>query len=196
MTEKIWDGTTIVCVRRNNEVAIACDGQITLGDQIMKNSANKLRVISMKNKSNEIIKVLLGFAGSTCDAIFLYEELEGYIQENIESYDLEKIVVELTQKFRQDHYSKKQAMMIVADQKDTFIMDGMGNAIRPENFSTDKTTNKEVSAIGSGGSFALSSARSLLQFTDLPVEKIAHESLIIAGEICIHTNNKIRVEKL
>ncbi|USO02823.1 MAG: ATP-dependent protease subunit HslV [Alphaproteobacteria bacterium] len=192
----MWDGTTIVCVRRNNKVAIACDGQITLGEQIMKNSANKLRVISVKNKKNQMIKVLLGFAGSTCDAIFLYEELEAYIRENIESYDLEKIVVQLSKKFRQDAHSKKQAMMIVADKKDTFIMDGMGNAIRPENFATEKGKTTEVSAIGSGGAFALSAARALTEFTDLPVEKIAHESLIIAGEICIHTNTKVRVEKL
>lgn len=193
--EIIWEGTTIVCIRKNEEVAMACDGQITLGNQIMKNSANKLRNISVKNKNGQTIKIIIGFAGSTCDAISLYEELEDYAKEHAETYDLEKIVVELSKKFRKDSYSKKQAMMIVADHKDTFIMDGVGNAIRPENFSTTDTI-REVSAIGSGGAFALSAARALLEFTDLTAEKIAKESLMIASEICTHTNNHIRIEKL
>ena len=192
---EIWDGTTIVCVRKGAEVVIACDGQITLGNQIMKNSANKLRVINVKNKNNVNIKVLLGFAGSTCDAISLYEELEEAIKENADNYDLEKIIVALSKKFRKEGFNKRQAMLIVADHKDTFLMDGMGNAIRPENFSKDEAI-QEVSAIGSGGSFALSAARALLEFSDLSAERIAKEALTIASEICIHTNSHIRVETL
>lgn len=192
---EIWEGTTIVCVRKSSEVVVACDGQITLGNQIMKNSANKLRVINVKNKDNMNIKVLLGFAGSTCDAISLYEELEESIKENSDNYDLEKIVVALTKKFRKEGYAKRQAMMIVADQKDTFVMDGMGNAIRPESFSKGDAIS-EVSAIGSGGAFALSAARALLDFSTLSAEQIAKEALTIASEICIHTNSHIRIEKL
>jgi ATP-dependent HslUV protease, peptidase subunit HslV len=194
---EIWEGTTIVCVRRGNDLALGCDGQITLGNQVIKNSANKLRSISVKDKNNNTIKVLLGFAGSTCDAISLYEELDEYIKEHAENYDLEKIVVEMTKRMRKNGYSKKQAMMIVADHKDTFMMDGSGNAIRPEVFTiADAETNLEVTAIGSGGAFALSAARALLQFTELSVKEIAQEALTIASEICIHTNNHIRIEKI
>lgn len=192
---EIWEGTTIVCVRRGDDLAIGCDGQITLGNQVIKNSANKLRSISIKDKNNKTIKVLLGFAGSTCDAISLYEELDEYIKEHAENYNLETVVVEMSKKMRKNSYSKKQAMMIVADHKDTFVMDGTGNAIRPENFSKTDAL-QEVTAIGSGGSFALSAARALLEFTDLPVDQIVQESLTIASEICIHTNNHIRIEKI
>lgn len=115
---EIWQGTTIVCVRKGNDVAIGCDGQITLGNQVMKNSANKLRRITITGKDNQRINILLGFAGSTCDAISLYEELDESIKERADQYDLETIVVELTRRMRRNNYSKKQAMMIVADHKD------------------------------------------------------------------------------
>lgn len=193
--EEIWEGTTIVCVRRGADLAIGCDGQITLGHQVIKNSANKLRTISVKNKKGESIRVFLGFAGSTCDAISLYEELDEHIKEYADHYDLEKIVVLLSKKMRRDNFAKKQAMMIVADHQDTFMMDGTGNAIRPENFSKTDVVH-EVTAIGSGGSFALSAARALIEFTNLEADKIVKESLTIASEICIHTNNHIRIEKL
>lgn len=194
-----WRGTTIVCVRKGDELVMACDGQITLGNQIIfKSTANKIRTIVVKGKRhNEDLKVLVGFAGSTADGLTLYENLEEQLKDSLDLYDLEHIVVELSRKWRSENFAKRQAMMIIADKKETFIVDGIGNAIKPEEYNfQDTDTVKQICTIGSGGQFALAAGRVLLEFTDLSAEEIARTSLKVAGEICPFTNQNIRVETL
>lgn len=172
-------GTTIVAVRKGGKTAIAGDGQVTAGQTtIMKSNAVKVRRLYDD-------KVVVGFAGSVADAFTLCERFEEMLRKY--AGNLMRSAVELAQLWRSDKIMRKlEAMMIVADAESMFLVDGTGNVIEPEN----------VCAIGSGGNYALASARALMRNTDMTAKQIAEESLKIAGEICIFTNDHITVEEV
>lgn len=173
-------GTTIVASKRGNKVAIAGDGQVTLGEQvIMKNTAIKVRKIY-----ND--KVLVGFAGSVSDAITLSEKLE----EKLETCHgkLKKAAVELAKDWRNDKFLKRlEAMLIVADQDEIYLLSGNGEVIKPD---------EDVVAIGSGGSYAYAAALALSKHTNLSPREIVKEALLIASDICVFTNSHITVVEL
>jgi ATP-dependent HslUV protease subunit HslV len=174
-------GTTIVSIRRENHVVMAGDGQVTLGSQIMKGKARKIRRIGGG-------KVLAGFAGATADAFALLERLET----KLEQYptQLARACVEMAKDWRTDRYLRKlEAMMIVADNQKTFLMSGTGDVIEPDD---------DVISIGSGGGFALAAAKGMLSVPDvaLDIEVIAKRSLEIAAQMCIYTNDQIIIETL
>ncbi len=172
-------GTTIVAVRRNGKTAIAGDGQVTAGETtIMKSNAVKVRRLYDD-------KVIVGFAGSVADAFTLCERFEEMLRKY--AGNLMRSAVELAQLWRSDKIMRKlEAMMIVANSEEMFLVDGTGNVIEPE----------DVCAIGSGGNFALSAARALLRNTDMTAREIAAESLKIAGEICVYTNDHATIEEV
>ena len=176
----MFHATTIVGVRHNGEVAIAGDGQVTMGETtIMKATAKKVRKIY-----ND--QVLVGFAGSVADAFTLCERFE----HKIEQYNgnLQRAAVELAKDWRQDKALRKlEALLIVMDKKETLVLSGGGEVIEPDD---------DIAAIGSGGNYALSAARALKRHSNLSAKEIAHESLKIASEICVYTNDNIRVEEL
>lgn len=173
-------GTTIVAVRRNGKTAIAGDGQVTAGQTtIMKSNAVKVRRLYDD-------KVVVGFAGSVADAFTLCERFEEMLQKF--SGNLMRSAVELAQLWRSDKVMHKlEAMMIVADDEEMYLVDGAGNVIEPE---------MGICAIGSGGNYALAAARALAKKTKLSAKEIATESIKIAGEICIFTNGHITVEEV
>ena len=165
-----------MAVRQDGRTAMAADGQVTLGDTVMKQSAKKVRSLAGN-------KVLAGFAGSVADAFTLFEKLE----EKLERYpaNLTKAAVELAKDWRTDRYLRRmEAMLLVADADELFLISGDGNVIAPDD---------AVVAIGSGGSYALAAARALKQHSDLDAEAIARNALEIAGDICIYTNQNITV---
>ncbi|MBU5304955.1 ATP-dependent protease subunit HslV [Eubacterium callanderi] len=176
----MFHATTIVGVRQNGEVAIAGDGQVTMGETtIIKATAKKVRKIY-----ND--QVLVGFAGSVADAFTLCERFE----HKIEQYNgnLQRAAVELAKDWRQDKALRKlEALLIVMDKKETLVLSGSGEVIEPDD---------DIAAIGSGGNYALSAARALKRHSNLSAKEIAHESLKIASEICVYTNDNIRVEEL
>jgi ATP-dependent HslUV protease subunit HslV len=175
----MFKGTTILAVKRNNEVAIAGDGQITMENTIAKNEAKKIRKIYHN-------KVLTGFAGGAADALTLYERFENRLEEF--QGNLKRASIELAKDWRTDRALRRlEALLIVADLQDMFTISGNGDIIEPD---------KPIAAIGSGGPYALSSAQALLLFTQLSAEEIALESLKITASICIYTNNYITVETL
>jgi len=172
-------GTTVLCVRRDNKVVMAGDGQVTMGQQVMKHSARKIRRLF-----ND--KVLAGFAGSTADALSLFERCEGKLQEH--HGNLAKSSVELAKEWRKDRALRHlEALLVVADGKATFVLSGEGDVIEPDD---------GICAIGSGGPFALSAARALTKHSKLGAKEIAQESMRIASEICIYTNNNFTIEEL
>jgi ATP-dependent HslUV protease subunit HslV len=172
-------GTTVLCVRRDNKVVMAGDGQVTMGQQVMKHSARKIRRLF-----ND--KVLAGFAGSTADALSLFERFEGKLQEH--HGNLAKSSVELAKEWRKDRALRHlEALLVVADAKGTFVLSGDGDVIEPDD---------GMCAIGSGGPFALAAARALAKHSKLGAKEIAQESMRIASEICIYTNNNFTVEEL
>jgi ATP-dependent HslUV protease subunit HslV len=172
-------GTTVLCVRRDNKVVMAGDGQVTMGQQVMKHSAKKIRRLF-----ND--KVLAGFAGSTADALSLFERFEGKLQEH--HGNLAKSAVELAKEWRKDRALRHlEALLVVADAKSTFVLSGDGDVIEPDD---------GMCAIGSGGPFALAAARALAKHSKLGAKEIAQESMRIASEICIYTNNNFTVEEL
>jgi ATP-dependent HslUV protease, peptidase subunit HslV len=169
--------TTILAVRRDGVTAFAGDGQVTVGDTIFKHTANKLR--SMRDG-----KVLAGYAGSAADALALFERLEAKLDEF--SGNLSRAVVETAKLWRTDKVLRRlEAYMIVADTGSMFLISGNGDIITPD---------ADVIAIGSGGPMAQAAASALMRFSDLPAEKIAEESLKIASELCLYTNDKINVQ--
>jgi ATP-dependent HslUV protease subunit HslV len=173
-------GTTIIGVRKNGKVTIAGDGQVSLGNTVIKGTAKKIRLIS-----NEGFKVISGFAGSTADAFTLIERLEKKL-ENFPS-QLSKACVELAKDWRTDKYLRNlEAMMIVSDGIELLIITGSGDVLEPEN---------NIAAVGSGGSFALAAARALYD-QKISSEQIALKSLKVASEICVFTNNNITYETL
>lgn len=179
MGDEMYKGTTILAVKRENEIAIAGDGQITMGHIIAKNEAKKIRKIYHN-------RIITGFAGGAADALTLYERFENKLEEF--QGNLKKASIGLAKDWRTDRMLRKlEAMMIVADLDDLFTISGNGDIIEPD---------KPVAAIGSGGAYALSSALALLKYTQLKAEEIALESLKIASSICIYTNNHITIESL
>ncbi len=173
-------GTTILAVRKDGQVAIAGDGQVTMGESIiMKGNARKVRTLLDG-------KILTGFAGSTADAFTLMERFEDRLKEF--SGDITRAAVELAKDWRTDRALRKlEAMLLVADKKKTFVLSGTGDVIEPENGAI---------AIGSGGSYAYSAALAYLDSSDLSAKEIAERSLSIAGDICVFTNKNIIVEEL
>src|SRR5579859_3309940 len=171
--------TTVVCVRRGPSVVMAADGQVTLGENVIKHTARKIRRLY-----ND--KILAGFAGSTADAFSLFARFEA----KLEQYhgNLGRAAVELAKEWRTDKMLRHlEALLLVADDHQTFLLSGQGDVIEPDG---------GVAAIGSGGSFALAAARALMENTDLPARKIAEEAMKIAGKICIFTNENFVVEEL
>ena len=175
----MFRGTTIICVRKNGEVALAGDGQVTLGNTVMKHTARKIRRLH-----ND--KVLAGFAGSTADAFTLFEKFETKLQEL--GGNLSRAAVSLAKDWRTDRVLRKlEALLVVADGETTLVLSGAGDVIEPDD---------GVAAIGSGGPFALAAARSLVAHSPLSARQIAEEAMKIAAEICIYTNDRILVEAL
>ena len=179
MSEIKLHGTTILSVRKNNEAVIVADGQVSFGNVVLKGTAKKLRSLS-----NGSIKA--GFAGSTADALTLFERLEAKLEKH--ANQLTRSCVELAKDWRMDKYLRKlEAMMIVIDKDHTLILTGSGDVIEAED---------GVAAIGSGGNYALSAARALIDIKNLTAEEIALKSMNIAADICIYSNNNITIEKV
>ena len=173
-----WHGTTILTVRKGGKVVIAGDGQVSMGDTIMKGNARKVRPLGSG-------KVIAGFAGATADAMTLFERLEG----KLEQYpgQLTRACVELAKDWRTDRFLRRlEALMIVADAQASLVLTGNGDVLEPEG---------GIVGIGSGGNYALAAARALAD-TELSAEEIARKSLKIASEICVYTNNNLTVEIL
>ena len=171
--------TTVVCVRRNGNVVMASDGQVTLGEGVIKHTAKKIRRLY-----ND--KILAGFAGSTADAFSLFARFEA----KLEQYhgNLGRAAVELAKDWRTDKVLRHlEALLLVSDVTQTFLISGAGDVIEPDG---------GVAAIGSGGPYAVAAARALAENTDLPARKIAEEAMKIAGKICIYTNETFTIEEL
>src|SRR6202042_3744483 len=171
-------GTTIVAVRRNGAVAMGGDGQVTLGNTVMKGNARKVRRLYGD-------KVLAGFAGGTADAFTLFERFEG----KLEKYgNLTRAAIELAKDWRSDRYLRRlEALLLVGDPEKLFIVSGNGDVIEPDH---------DVAAIGSGGQYALAAARALVDGSDLDARSIVERSLNIAADICIYTNRNLIIDEL
>jgi ATP-dependent HslUV protease subunit HslV len=173
-----WRSTTILSVRKGNAVVIAGDGQVTLGQTVMKSNARKVRRLGKGN-------VIAGFAGATADAFALFERLEAKLEQH--PGNLARACVELGKDWRTDKYLRRlEAMMTVADAKATLLLSGTGDVVEPE---------EGVVGIGSGGNYALAAARALMPF-DLTAEEIARRALAIAAQICVYTNDQIVIESI
>lgn len=173
-----WHGTTILCVRKNGKVVIAGDGQVSAGPTILKGNARKVRQLAGG-------AVIVGFAGATADAFALFERLE----QKLERFpsQLARACVELAKDWRTDRALRRlDAMLIVADAKETFLITGAGDVLDPE---------YKVVAVGSGGNFALAAARALYDYMDDP-EEVARRAMAIAADICVYTNGNLTVETL
>ena len=174
----IWHGTTIVLIRKDNDVVVAGDGQVSMGNTIIKKTATKVRKIEKRN-------VIAGFAGSTADALTLFERLEAKLEKH--AGNLTRAAVELAKDWRTDKYLRRlEALMAIGDKEKSFIISGTGDVLAPED---------NIIAIGSGGNFALAAARVLMD-TKLSAEEIAKKSIEVASEICVFTNNNIKIEKI
>jgi ATP-dependent HslUV protease subunit HslV len=171
--------TTVICVRRDGHVVMAADGQVTLGDHVLKHSAKKIRRLYQD-------KILAGFAGSTADAFSLFARFEMKLEQY--AGNLGRAAVELARDWRTDKMLRNlEALLIVADAGQTFLISGSGDVIDPD---------EAIAAIGSGGSYATAAARALLENTTLSAREVATKSMKIAGEICIYTNDRVTVEEL
>ena len=178
MKQKIRS-TTVICIRRDNKVVMAGDGQVTLGSEVLKATAKKLRRLY-----ND--KILAGFAGSTADAFALFSRFEAKLEQF--NGNLPRSVVELAKEWRTDRVLRHlEALLLVADTKNTYLVSGNGDVIEPD---------EGISAIGSGGPFAMSAALALLRNTKLSARRIAEEAMAIAGKICIYTNDTVTYEEL
>lgn len=174
-----WYGTTILAVRKDGKVVVAGDGQVTLGNQVLKSNARKVRRLSDG-------KVIAGFAGATADAFTLFERLEAKLEKH--PGQLTRACVELAKDWRTDRYLRRlEAMMAVADKDVSLILSGTGDVLEPED---------GLIGIGSGGAFALAAGRALLDRSDMNAEAIARKAMKIAADICIYTNNELVVEVL
>jgi ATP-dependent HslUV protease subunit HslV len=173
-----WHGTTIISVRKDNQVVIAGDGQVSLGNTVIKGSAQKVRRIGDGS-------VIAGFAGATADAFTLFERLESKLEKH--PNQLTRAAVELAKEWRTDKYLRRlEALLTVADADVSLLITGQGDVLEPEN---------NITGIGSGGNYALSAARALID-TDLSAEEIAKKSIQIAADICVFTNSNITIEKI
>ena len=170
--------TTIVLVRKNNDVVVASDGQVSMGNTVIKSTANKVRKIEKRN-------VIAGFAGSTADALTLFERLEAKLEKH--AGNLTRASVELAKDWRTDKYLRRlEALMAVGDKEKSFIISGTGDVLEPEG---------DVIGIGSGGNYALAAAKVLME-TESSAEEIAKKAIKIASEICVFTNNNINIQKI
>merc|ERR1711977_748922 len=173
-----WHGTTIVLIRKGNEAVVAGDGQVSLGNTVLKSTAKKVRKIEKRN-------VVAGFAGSTADALTLFERLEAKLEKH--AGNLARAAVELAKDWRTDKYLRRlEALMAVADKEKSFIISGTGDVLEPEG---------DVIGIGSGGNYALAAAKVLMS-SDMSAEQIAKKAVETASEICVFTNNNISTEKI
>lgn len=174
-------GTTVLCVRKDNQLVIAADGQVSLGNTVMKNNANKLRTLAGGS-------IVAGFAGATADALTLFERLEAKLEKHPKQ--LMRACVELAKDWRTDKFLRKlEAMMIVADSKISLLMSGTGDVLEPED---------GIIAIGSGGNYALSAARALYEHApdNHDAEAIVRNAMKIAGDICVFSNHHLNLEKI
>ena len=176
--EQQWHGTTILSVRKNNEVVIAGDGQVTLGSTIIKSKARKVRLLSDGS-------VIAGFAGATADAFALFERLEAKLEQH--PGQLTRACVEMAKDWRTDRYLRRlEAMMAVVDKETSLVLTGTGDVLEPDD---------GIIAIGSGGNYALAAAKVLMS-SDMSAEEIAKKAVETAAEICVFTNNNISTEKI
>ncbi|MDA9168459.1 ATP-dependent protease subunit HslV [Pelagibacteraceae bacterium] len=179
MDNNSWHGTTIALVRKDGDVVIAGDGQVSIGNTVMKSTAKKVRKIEKRN-------IIAGFAGSTADAFTLFERLESKLEKH--GGQLTRAAVELAKDWRSDKYLRRlEALMLVADKDKSFVITGQGDVLEPE---------YGVVAIGSGGNYALAAARAMIDDRTKTAEEIAKRSIEIASDICVFTNNNITIEKL
>ena len=177
-TAEKWHGTTIVLLRKNNQTIVVGDGQVSLGNTVLKSKAKKVRKIEKRN-------VIAGFAGSTADALTLFERLESKLEKH--AGNLARAAVELAKDWRTDKYLRRlEALMAVADKEKSFIISGTGDVLEPEG---------DVIGIGSGGNYALAAAKVLMN-SDMSAEEIAKRAVETAAEICVFTNNNISIEKI
>ena len=177
---EVWNphGTTILGVRRNGAVAVGGDGQVPLGNTVMKGNARKVRPLGGG-------KVLAGFAGGTADAFTLFERFEGKLEKH---GNLTRAAIEIAKDWRSDRYLRRlEALLLVGDREKLFVISGNGDVIEPEN---------DLVAIGSGGAFAQAAARALAENTTLDARTIVERSLMIAADICIYTNRNLVIEEL
>ena len=175
-----WHGTTIIGVKKDGHVVVAGDGQVSLGQTVIKGSARKVRRLSPGG-----FDVVCGFAGSTADAFTLLERLEAKLEAT--PGQLARASVELAKDWRTDKYLQKlEAMLIVTDGKDLLVITGAGDVLEPEH---------NVAAIGSGGNFALAAARAMMD-SDKPAEQVARDAMAIASDICVYTNGNLTVETI
>ncbi len=178
-SKRLIRSTTVLCVRRDDKVVMAGDGQVTLGEGVIKHTARKIRRLYQD-------KILAGFAGSTADAFSLFSRFES----KLEQYhgNLGRAAVELGKDWRTDKMLRQlEALLLVADENQTFLISGQGDVIEPDS---------GIAAIGSGGPYATAAATALIEHTDMPARAIAEEALKIAGKICIYTNDRITIEEL
>ena len=179
MDNNSWHGTTIALIRKDGDVVIAGDGQVSIGNTVMKSTAKKVRKIEKRN-------IIAGFAGSTADAFTLFERLESKLEKH--GGQLTRAAVELAKDWRSDKYLRRlEALMLVADKDKSFVISGTGDVLEPED---------GVVAIGSGGNYALAAARAMIDDKTKTAEEIAKRSIEIASDICVFTNNNITIEKL
>ena len=199
--------TTIVLVRKNNEVVVAGDGQVSMGNTVVKSTASKIRKIEKRDvvagdgqvsMGNTVVKstaskvrkiekrdVVAGFAGSTADALTLFERLEAKIEKH--AGNLSRAAVELAKDWRTDKYLRRlEALMAIGDKENSYIISGTGDVLEPEG---------DVIGIGSGGNYALAAGKVLMD-TDMNAEQVAKKAIEVASEICVFTNNNIKVEKI
>ncbi len=174
-----WHGTTILAVRKNGRTVVAGDGQVSMGQTVVKGNARKVRTLAGG-------KVIAGFAGATADAFTLIERLEAKLEQF--PGQLARACVELAKDWRTDRYLRRlEAMLLVADETAIYTVTGVGDVLEPES---------GVAAIGSGGNYALAAARALAEHTDLSAEDVARKAMAIAAEICVYTNGSLTVESL
>lgn len=177
--KRLIRSTTVLCVRRNDSVVMAGDGQVTLGESVIKHNARKIRRLYQE-------KILAGFAGSTADAFSLFSRFEA----KLEQYhgNLGRAAVELAKDWRTDKFLRHlEALLLVSDKEQTFLLSGQGDVIEPDT---------GIAAIGSGGPYAQSAAQALAAHTQLSARQIAEEAMKIAGKMCIYTNDKVTIEEL
>ena len=174
-----WHGTTILAVRKNGKTVVAGDGQVSMGQTVVKGNARKVRTLAGG-------KVIAGFAGATADAFTLIERLEAKLEQFPDQ--LARACVELAKDWRTDRYLRRlEAMLLVADESAIYTVTGVGDVLEPEG---------GVAAIGSGGNYALAAAKALAEHTDLSADDVARKAMAIAAEICVYTNGSLTVESL
>ena len=177
-TAEKWHGTTIGLLRKGGETIVAGDGQVSLGNTVLKSKAKKVRKIESRG-------VIAGFAGSTADALTLFERLEAKLEKH--AGNLQRAAVELAKDWRSDKFLRRlEALMAVADKNHCFIISGTGDVLEPED---------GIIGIGSGGNYALAAAKVLIE-TDMKAEEIARKALKVASDICVFTNNNVTMEKI